>query len=195
MRVQMVSGKTWNTKTKDLRKVQVPELGDFEEKTRVPKKREPVLMRGDIHRFEVIGTPIAKKRARFVTSKGKNGADFTRNVNVQQTEEGRFLWEILTHWDNKPLLVGALRVAFEFVFERPKSHFGTGRNAWALKSSSPAFCLSPKDLDNLEKFAMDSMNRYIYKDDRQVVELSSLKRWADNGESAHTKIMIEELEE
>lgn len=151
-------------------------------------------MKGDKHHFKILGVPISKKRPRFVSSKGKNGKDFTRNVNIQQTEEGRFLWDVLTQLDNKDVLTGAIRIDFGFFFERPKSHFGTGRNANKLKDSAPTFCNKvAKDCDNMEKFAMDSMNKYIYLDDRQVVELSSRKCWC-LVEPARTLFTITELE-
>ena len=152
-------------------------------------------MKGDVHKFYIPGKPIAKKRPRFVTNTGKDGKSFTRNVNVQQTEEGRFLWEVLTQWDNKPALTGALKLECEFVFERPKSHFGTGRNAGKLKASSPLLCDKvSSDCDNIEKFCMDSLNRYVYVDDRQIVKLSSEKRWAEDGEIASVVLIFTELD-
>ncbi len=150
-------------------------------------------MKGDVHEFYIRGTPIAKKRPRFVTSVGKDGI-FTRNVNIQQTEEGRFLWEILTQWDNKPVLKGALSMDCDFVFERPKSHFGTGRNSGKIKDSSPVFCDKiAKDVDNIVKMCQDCLNRYLYLDDRQIVDVHGVKRWASPQERAHTKLTITEL--
>ena len=39
-------------------------------------------------------------------------------------------------------ITGPVRLEIVFLFPRPKSHFGTGRNASKLKSSAPVHCIS-----------------------------------------------------
>ena len=138
-------------------------------------------MKGDVHIFHISGKPISKKRPRFVTRKTSEGKIFSRAVNIQQTEEGRFLFEVLRQWDDKQPIVGAIAVTMACSFARPKSHYGTGRNSGVLKPQSPIFCLNSNDLDNIEKFILDSLNSYIYGDDRQVVDLHAVKMWSGIG--------------
>lgn len=141
--------------------------------------------------FYIAGEPIAKKRPRFVRV-GKG----VRTYSLQSTEEGRVLWEIIRQYgEGKAPLKGALRVDFDFIFSRPKSHYGTGRNANKLKASAPTFHVKKPDCDNLIKFYLDAMNEYIYKDDAQAVCGFSEKRYATMDESAKTIIKIIQLEE
>lgn len=117
------------------------------------------------------GTPIAKKRPRFV----KRG-NFARAYNDQQTEEGRFLWEVKQQFRGEPL-AGALVMYVTFYMPRPKGHFGTGRNVDKLKSSAPVHHTKKPDLDNLVKFVKDCLNEVAWVDDSQVVTTLSNKKY------------------
>lgn len=81
-------------------------------------------------------------------------------------------------------------VALVFRVSRPKSHYGTGRNAGTLKSSAPLAPLAGYtgadrrtrigDVDNYAKAVLDEMNGKCFDDDSQVVELSATKLYADD---------------
>ena len=73
---------------------------------------------------------------------------------------------------------GPLRVTLDFYEIRPKSHFRTGKYAGELKASAPKYNTSRRDVDNLCKFILDALNKRLYDDDSQLVELHSTKRWA-----------------
>lgn len=135
------------------------------------------------------GKPISKARPRFVR-RGKYVAVF----NPQKTEEGRWLWEALQQIDGV-MIEGPIAMQCEFVFDRPKSHFGTGRNSGKLKPSAPAFHVQIPDADNCLKFVKDCLNRQAYKDDCQVVHVVADKRWADPGEPARSVIYLEGVEQ
>ncbi len=69
---------------------------------------------------------------------------------------------------------------------RPKSHFGTGRNAGVLKASAPAFPLAKPDLTNLTKGLEDVLADWprgakalVYPGDQQIVDHLTCKRFAD----------------
>ena len=62
-----------------------------------------------------------------------------------------------------------------FYFPRPKSHYGTGRNKDILKDNSPIWFTKRKDLDNLIKFVLDSLNGQAYFDDSQIVSIHAYK--------------------
>lgn len=59
-----------------------------------------------------------------------------------------------------PPLGGPLSLEIEFRFPRPKSHFGTGRNATVLKPDAPEFVVSRKygDLSKLIRSTEDAIS-------------------------------------
>lgn len=72
-------------------------------------------------------------------------------------------------------LEGPLRVRLGFTFERPRSHYRSGRNSHLVKASAAAF---PRpDGDNLAKGVLDSLSGAAYPDDSAVVELVVRKRY------------------
>jgi len=77
-----------------------------------------------------------------------------------------------------------------FYFKRPKSHYGTGKNANRVKESAPMNHIQTPDLDNLVKFLSDAFNGTFYKDDSQINNLLAFKDW---DEYSHVDITIKEL--
>lgn len=81
-------------------------------------------------------------------------------------------------------------VSLVFRVSRPKSHYGTGRNARALKPSAPRAPLTGYtgaarrtrigDVDNYAKAVLDEMIGKCFEDDSQVVQLSAMKLYADD---------------
>ena len=82
----------------------------------------------------------------------------------------------------KQMLLGQVHLDIEFVFSRPKSHYGSGRNAAKLKESAPVLHSNKPDLSKLIRSTEDALTNIAYKDDSQVCKISSLKRYADQGE-------------
>lgn len=101
--------------------------------------------------------PQVKERPRF----GKYGSVYTPKKT--KTFEDELMWLAKSFWRKDPL-EGLLRADIEFIFESPKK----------TKLDAPR-----KDLDNLCKSCLDSLNKVLYVDDNQVVELSASKRWGD----------------
>lgn len=132
------------------------------------------------------GPPQAKMRHRST----KTGHVYDPNAE----NEDRAIAHIRAEARGHVPFVGALRANLVFVFERPKGHFGSGRNANSLKPSAPLYCTCPKDFDNLAKFYCDAMNCIIYHDDRQIVASAQEKRFAEPGEIPHVEIAITPLE-
>jgi len=117
------------------------------------------------------GKPIAKQRPRFARI-GKG----VRTYSAQETEEGRFLMHLIEQV--KEPMGGPLKVLMVFYLERPKSHFGTGRNAAALKPSAPDYPTGKPDLDNYVKFAWDCCNAVVWRDDAQIVRMAASKGYS-----------------
>jgi Holliday junction resolvase RusA-like endonuclease len=116
------------------------------------------------------GTPIAKTRPVFSTKDGK-----LRTYDKQGTEKTSYK-RILKSQYKSALLTYPICLTLLFLMPRPKSHYGTGRNAGILKSSAPAFPITGKDFDNLEKFVCDAMTGIIYEDDKQIGECHTFIR-------------------
>jgi Holliday junction resolvase RusA-like endonuclease len=80
--------------------------------------------------------------------------------------------------------------------KRPKNHFkasipGPGR----LKDNAPdSLYVTRKDVDNLAKFVLDSLNQIIYVDDKQIASLHVLKIYDDGHySSGATDVLIQRL--
>ncbi len=81
-----------------------------------------------------------------------------------------------------------LKLKATFVFERPSSHFGTGRNAGGLKDSARSFPTGRPDLSNLVKLVEDALNENAFKDDSRIVECEATKVY---GERSCTVVVLE----
>jgi Holliday junction resolvase RusA-like endonuclease len=68
----------------------------------------------------------------------------------------------------KPL-EGPIEAKMIFYFDRPKYQFRTGKNSHLLKEGISNWHSTRKDLDNLIKFVLDSLNKKAYLDDSQVI--------------------------
>lgn len=151
--------------------------------------------------LEVLGTPAPKGSARamliggharlIASSSGRNEtaqsrwATAVRKVALAQTEE----------YADTPL-----RVVIEFRVARPQGHFGSGRNATALKPSAPLAPTTKPDLDKLVRCTLDALvtatkrgrvHHGIIDDDSRIVEVSASKVYAEYGR-AGARVTIEE---
>lgn len=142
----------------------------------------------DIMKICIGGKPVEKNRPRFVR-RGK----ITNVYTDQKKQADEWLYKAKNQIGvmiekNMPIHLNA-----EFIFSRPKSHLGTGRNAGILKKSAPKYHTIKPDIDNLVKFALDVLNKHAFHDDSQVVSDISRKRWAVPGEGPHTRINLKTL--
>ena len=93
------------------------------------------------------------------------------------------------------MLEGPLQVSFGFDLARPKSHFGTGRNAGKLKASASQWVGNAPDLDKLIRAVMDAItdSGVWWFDDGQVAQLSASKKYCSEGEVPGVTVAIMEL--
>ncbi len=141
--------------------------------------------------FTVYGTPLAQKRHRHF-SRGK----FTQVYDPSKHDKTDFqkvLLQVKSENNLTKPLEGALSMKIVFSFERPKSHYRTGKYSGMVKESAPIEHTKKPDLDNLAKFVMDSMNKMIFNDDSQVSSLLLIKKYAEDGEEANTEIRLIEI--
>ena len=90
------------------------------------------------------------------------------------------------------LIRGAVDIELAFYFRRPKGHYGTGRNAQALKPSAPLSMTTTPDIDKLARCALDALVGVLIADDSLVVELGLSKQY---GEPERMEVQIVELVE
>ena len=77
-------------------------------------------------------------------------------------------------------LGGPVAVTLEFSLTRPKSHYGTGRNASAVRESAPGWPDGKPDIDKLARSTLDGLTAAgAWKDDAQVVMLTLAKQYGE----------------
>lgn len=128
------------------------------------------------------GTPIAKKRPRFARI-GK----FVRTYDCQETEEGKFLFELREQWRKLPLL-SPIKITVRFKMPIPK---GTSKKKTKLMESGEIFHVKKPDCDNLVKFLKDCCNGVVWRDDSQVYWIDAKKEYS---REPRTEIMIDGFE-
>lgn len=97
-------------------------------------------------------------------------------------------------WGDKDLITGPVVLTAQFFFTRPKSHFGTGRNAHTLKASAPKRHSQSPDLAKLLRSLEDGITGAIWRDDKQVCQygVGTGRYWTTGQEL--TVVRIDQLE-
>ena len=124
--------------------------------------------------FVIPGTPIAKKRPRFV--------GHAWNSQGAQMDDTRWLLKKQSRALSLPIPKGVpVSLKMLFVFPIPES--------WSKKKkASPPPHTSKPDGDNVEKYYKDCMTKIIWHDDCQVNECSKRKEY---GENPRTELTVE----
>jgi Holliday junction resolvase RusA-like endonuclease len=78
------------------------------------------------------------------------------------------------------MALGPVWVALDFTFDRPKSHFRTGKYASLRRQTAPASHTTKPDLDKLVRAACDALTGIVWQDDSQVHRISASKRYVDS---------------
>ncbi|MFW6106538.1 MAG: RusA family crossover junction endodeoxyribonuclease [bacterium] len=140
--------------------------------------------------FRVYGQPkpAGSKRARPIYKGGEDNRQFTGRVVAMETNKGTKLWREIVHasgaaaWEGRPLLDGPLRLVIRFIFLRPKSHYGTGRNSGKLKAQYAACPYRDRmpDLTKLTRSTEDALSKVVWTDDSRVVAQETSKGYGDS---------------
>lgn len=77
-------------------------------------------------------------------------------------------WEARAVYGNREPLTGPLELRAVFYFPRPKSHYGTGKNAAVLKPSAPLFHTGKPDGDKLMRAIGDAITGVLVRDDSLI---------------------------
>lgn len=141
---------------------------------------------GDFIEFEVKGDPVPWAAA---AHNSKSGGRFIPGRQAKQAALFIQRWRAL---GLAPVPKGdpsvGLVIECLFYVERPRKHFGTGRNAHVLKDRyrdcRPA---GRPDLSNLIKLVEDALTSNAWADDDQVVRIVGEKDW---GSRARTVVRV-----
>ena len=137
--------------------------------------------------FTLYGEPIALARHRTVSGG-------LRTYNPSAADQKKFAKACVTAevLPAEPL-EGPIEACMTFYFQRPKHHFRTGKFAGQLKEGQDVWHNKKKDLDNLVKFVLDSLNALAYLDDGQVCSIKAAKFYTNTSDNPRTEISFRSL--
>ena len=124
-------------------------------------------------RLTILGKPepAGSKRAfvingkAVVTDANKKSKPWQQEVKAVAVEHATELAE------------GPLRLDVTFFLQRPKGHYGSGRNGHLLKASAPEYPMVKPDATKLLRGVEDALTGIVWKDDAQIVTQNVCKRY------------------
>lgn len=137
----------------------------------------------------VFGLPVAQPRPRAASIKGK-----ARMYNPGTANEWKacVIHALQGHAGTFPAGT-PVRCDLTFYLPRPLGHYGSGKNAHALKPSAPERPTGKPDRDNLDKAVCDAITAAaVWADDSQVTDGRIRKRYATQGRATGCEIIITE---
>ena len=143
--------------------------------------------------FFVAGTPAPQGSKSAYAVRRKDG---TPTGKINQTEQNKATrpWratvtaEAVKEVRKHGMLVGPVNLNLTFVFDRPPSHLGTGRNAGLLRPSAPEHMAVRPDADKLVRAVCDSLtDAKVWAEDSRVVSLTAEKLYASTTPGTHDR--------
>jgi Holliday junction resolvase RusA-like endonuclease len=123
-------------------------------------------------KFFVAGKPESRGSKRAFAFKRKNGKlgvsmadsnprskDWMSTISIAASQAMR----------GREIITGPIGLRLTFTMPRPKSHYGTGKNAAVLKPTAPKYHTSAPDRLKLARGVEDAMSNVVYQDDAQTV--------------------------
>jgi len=158
-------------------------LHDSINRTTVITGSSDVMHPKDGFSLTIFGEPLSLARHRST----KAGLTYNPSMKAQRS----FL-DSCQHLIPTTPLEGPLSASLSFHFKRPKTHYRSHRKQLILKEGSDVYHSKRKDIDNLVKFVLDSLNKIAYLDDSQIAVLQCIKLYTD-GES-RTEVVFKKLQ-
>ena len=124
-----------------------------------------------IVKFTVLGEPMVKKRPRASMRNG-HAVVYTPKDTVNYENLVRYTYQS----DVGKKLDGAIEMSVKAYFPIPKS---ISKKKHEILSSETEPCLVHKDIDNVCKLLMDSINGIAFDDDKQIYKLTGEKYYSD----------------
>jgi len=123
--------------------------------------------------FVIPSTPQAQQRHRH-TTRGK----FTMVYDPSAKAKKTILQQVRKFAPNPPLNC-PLRMDITCYFERPKSHYRTGKFSSELRPNIPLYHTVKPDRDNIEKIIQDALNGVFYRDDSLICSGTTQKFYGE----------------
>ena len=136
--------------------------------------------------LRVYGTPASQGSKRWLP----NGRMIEADKKIKPWRAA--VYEAVNHdIPNHIPFDGAVAVRVTFMFERPKSHFGTREGTPYLKASAPRYKTSTPDVDKCLRALLDPLTEMtVWRDDAQVVIAHAIKRYCLTDEKPGARIQI-----
>lgn len=148
--------------------------------------------------FTVFGRPQQRgsKRAVLIPKRGggwamKNGRPIVaaKDMNEKSKDWMHAVAAAAMECYRGELLRGPVCLKVTFFFARPKSHFGTGRNANVLKESAPLWHAQAPDVDKLQRSVLDALTNVLWADDKLIADVHARKFWTTTASRAILQII------
>lgn len=148
-------------------------------------------------RFTVLGKPepAGSKRAFPIRRKDGSTGVAVSDANPRNKSWQQAVATAARDAYDGPLLTGGLVLQCHFYFARPKSHYGSGRNADVLKPAAPSQHIQKPDGLKLRRAIEDALTGVLWLDDCQIVGGLETKHWAEPGGVMHADVLVMDARE
>ena len=133
------------------------------------------------YELTIFGQPVGKARPRFTHT----GHTYTPQATKDYEELVRYTF--ISGYPKAKPIEGAVRAKITAYIKIPDSYSLKRRNELIGK-----YYTKKSDVDNIAKIILDALNGLAYNDDKQVVKLEVIKKYASEG---YTEIEMEEIYE
>lgn len=130
--------------------------------------------------FYVTGTPVPQGSKRAFKHVHTGRVVMTDDNPNLEAWRAKVAHVARAEWAGRDPITVPVVASLVFYLPRPKSHYGTGRNAGILKDSAPLLPAVKPDLDKLVRSVFDSLTTAgVWKDDALCWGESAWKNYAD----------------
>ena len=133
------------------------------------------------YELTIFGQPVGKARPRFT----RTGHTYTPQATKDYEELVRYTF--VSGYPKAKPIENAVRVKITAYFKIPDSYSSKKHNELIGK-----YYTKKSDVDNIAKIILDALNGLAYYDDKQVVKLEVIKKYASEG---YAEIEMEEIYE
>lgn len=145
--------------------------------------------------LEVEGVPVPQGSKRLGRNRATGRAVLLDDNPALAAWRAHVSLRARLEWAGRAPIAGPVSIWADFYLPRPKSHYGTGRNAGKLKDSAPRWPTVKPDVDKLARAVLDSLTvAGVWGDDAQVVGLSGFKHYAGPLRPAGVSFQIRDME-
>jgi crossover junction endodeoxyribonuclease RusA len=122
----------------------------------------------------------------------RTGVPFNKHSDSTIEHRNNLIMHLRRAWGARKPLAGAVTVMATFGFERPKSHYKTGKStSHLLRDDAPLDHIQAPDTDKLQRLVGDALEQAgVVDDDSQISNWLATKVWVDRGGENGTAITV-----